>query len=379
MPRQGDHSGITNNVRSIRSALGLSQQELARIAGVTRQSVNSIEAGRYVPNTRVALRLARALDCTVERLFNLEDSFEEQAVELASPVEGANRAVVARIGERLIAHPLATNRALQEGFACADASLRATDQGTVARMFVSSDRLERTAVLLGCDPSLSVLANQLAARGSDARLTWLPASSRQSLDAIQHGEAHVAGSHLRDPDGEQDNVSHARTALGTVGGLVIAFASWEQGLVTASGNPKEIHSIADLARPNVVLVNRARGAGTRQLLDELLEREGISHEQVRGYNREVESHLSVARSVASGLADVGVALRAAADVYGLGFIPIDEVRFDLVIPEPVFDHPAVVRMLDLLQSRSLREEVGSLPGYEVRQMGTVVARFPSAA
>lgn len=380
MGRQGADPSLQNRLRLVRTAQGLSQQELARRARLTRQTVNAVEAGRYVPNTAVALRLARALGCSVEELFHLDDTpVERQVHTIGHTAVPSSRAVVANVGGRLVAHPLAAEHALQEGFASADAVLFPSRDRVIARLLVSLERIERTALVLGCDPSLSVLASHLARRSPEARLAWLPASSRQALDAIARGEAHLAGSHLRNPDGEGYNVVHASAALGPQGGLVVALAAWEQGLIVAPGNPKGVRSAADLARPDVRLVNREPGAGTRQLLDELLDREGIPVERVQGYDRELPGHLAVARAVFTGGADVGLALRAAAEVYGLDFIPQAQVRFDLVIPRAVLDHPAVSLLLEVLQSRALKREIEALPGYEVRDMGAVIADIPTAA
>lgn len=380
MGRQGANPSLSNRLRQLRTAQDLSQQELAHRAGLTRQAVNAIEAGRYVPNTAVALRLARALGCRVEELFHLDDApVEQQVHSVASPAAASTRAVVANVGGRLVAHPLAAEHALLEGFASADAVLVRSRERVMARLLVPPERMERTALVLGCDPSLSILVSHLARRSPDTRLSWLPASSRQALDAITRSEAHLAGSHLRDPDGEGYNVVYARAALEPRGGLVVALASWEQGLVVAPGNPKGVRSAGDLARPDVRLVNREPGAGTRQLLDELLGREGIPVERVQGYDRELPGHLAVARAVSTGAADVGLALRAAAEVYGLDFIPLAHVRFDLVVPRAVLGHPAVSLLLEVLQSRALRREIEALPGYEVRDMGAVIADIPAAA
>jgi putative molybdopterin biosynthesis protein len=168
------------------------------------------------------------------------------------------------------------------------------------------------------------------------------------------------------------NLPHARRALTATGGLVVAFAAWEQGLVVGPGNPKGIHKIEDLARPDVRLVNRESGAGSRALLDELRQRAGVSEHAILGYDRVVRSHHAVAMTVASGGADVGVALRATARSLGLGFVPLVEARFDLVIPTDHLEHPAVVALLDLLQTRALRADVRALAGYDADQMGTIL-------
>ncbi len=380
MGRLASDPALHNCIRDVRTSQQLSQQELARRAGLTRQAVNAIEAGRYAPNTSIAMRLARALGCRVEHLFQLDETLVEEPVQLAQGATlGTNRVAIAKIGDRLVAHPLTASRAFVEGFVNADAVLINYQGPDVARLIVPPDRLEHTALLLGCDPSLGALCDHLARRSRDLRLTWLSASSSQALDSIARKEAHLAGSHLRDPGGEGYNVAHARQALGTEGGLVVAFAAWEQGFVVAHGNPKGVHVVSDLARPDVRLVNRESGSGCRVTLDELLQSEGLPTESVSGYKDEVTSHLSVARAVMTGAADVGLALRAAAEVGGLDFVPLSQVHFDLVLPRSALQHPTVSALLDLLQGRALREELSTLPGYEVSRLGSVIADIPLAA
>jgi molybdate-binding protein/DNA-binding XRE family transcriptional regulator len=353
-------------------ALGLSQGQLADRTGLTRQAISSIESGQYVPNTAVALALARALHCSVEDLFSLMESPADRTIELASGSHAdTRRLAVANVGGRWIGYPLAGGREFQQGFISADVLLSPGSAWQNAQYLTAPERLERTATLLGCDPSLGILCAHLEAQSADARLLWLPASSQAALDAVAAGESHLAGTHLRDPESPTFNLFHARRALSQTGGLVVEFARWEEGLVVPSGNPKRLLSVADLARPDVRVVNRELGSGSRALLDDLLERAGIPGTRVAGYSRLVGSHIAAAAAVASGGADAAIALRAAALALGLDFVPLDEMRFDFVIPRPHMEHPTVARLLNVLQSASLRAELGALPGYDVAGMGTI--------
>jgi len=372
-----DQPKLVSCVRAVRLARGISQAELARRAGITRQALSAVEAGHYLPNTAVALRLARALGCRVEDLFVLADAVPASAVEMAdSAGPGPTRLLLASVRGRWVGYPLGEGRGLQEGFVPADGVL--ADQ-EILELGVPRSRLERTALILGCDPALSILAAHVERVNPDVGLRWLGAPSRAALASLAWGQAHVAGSHLPDPDGRNYNLWQARRTLGKIGGLVVAFAVWELGFAIRPGNPKGIKGAADLARPDVRFVNREPGSGSRALLDELLARAGVDPGQVNGYDFVVGSHLGVARVVAGGGADVGVTLRAAARALGLDFIPLAEARFDLVIPRDLLDHPAVASLLDALQTRPFRAELGALPGYDVSRTGTVIAQLPSAA
>lgn len=379
MAREVASGRLDSRVRAIRLARGQAQGELARRVGLTRQALSAIENGQSVPNTLVSLRLARELECRVEDLFGIADAEPASTIEIAGPpAEGSSRLAVARIRGRWIGYPLGADRLLQEGFVGAD-GVRDPDGGSGGtRLLAPREVLERTALLLGCDPSLGVLSTHLARWRAEGRLHWLAAASQPALDALARGEAHLAGSHLRDRTTGTYNIAQARDALGTVGGLVVAFARWEQGFVVARGNPHDIRSVADLARPDVRLVNREAGAGSRALLDELLEQAGVPAARVSGYDQTVSSHLAVARAVASGVADVGIGLEAVARAVGLDFLPLTTVHFDLIIPRDQLDQPSVALLLDQLQSRALRSDLRNLPGYDVSRLGTVIADLPAS-
>ncbi|MDQ3700236.1 MAG: substrate-binding domain-containing protein, partial [Chloroflexota bacterium] len=191
--------------------------------------------------------------------------------------------------------------------------------GRTARLWLDAERLARTAVLLGCDPSLGIVAGHVArlARGREGgRLSWIEAGSAAALAAVAGGTAHMAGAHWRDGETGEFNVPQSRRALAATGGVVVALARWEQGLVVAAGNPKRLRGPVDLARADVRLINREPGAGSRALLDQMLVGAGVPPSAVTGYERQVASHFDVACVVAGGGADAGIALAAAAEVYG---------------------------------------------------------------
>jgi putative molybdopterin biosynthesis protein len=154
---------------------------------------------------------------------------------------------------------------------------------------------------------------------------------------------------------------------------VVTLASWEAGLVVAAGNPKQIRSVEDLARPGVRLINRARGSGSRALLNKLVRRAGIATPAIRGFRRTATGHLAAAYRVACGDADVCLATRPAALGFGLAFVPLARERYDLVIHPTYRDLPAVQRFLDVLQQASVRRRFAELSTYDTSEMGATIA------
>jgi putative molybdopterin biosynthesis protein len=213
---------------------------------------------------------------------------------------------------------------------------------------------------------VSVVAAHLSGRG--IHLSWHEMGSATALQELAKGHAHVAGCHLLDPQTGQYNLPAVAHYL-PFPTTVVTFAVWDQGLVVAPGNPKRIRGIEDLARPGVFIVNREQGAGSRLLLDEALAGAGLGPEQVAGYDREAHSHLSVAEAVGMGLADTGVAVRAAAIALGLDFVPLGQERYDLVIPDHFLDEHPIQELLASLRRPALQRQVEALGGYDVARMG----------
>jgi putative molybdopterin biosynthesis protein len=133
-----------------------------------------------------------------------------------------------------------------------------------------------------------------------------------------------------------------------------------------------IRTPADLAKGMIRLVNREPGAALRVLLDDCLARADVPQKEIAGYERLVPGHIEGAQMVAYNLADAALGLRAVATAFGLDFVLMQAVRCDLVIPNDLVDHPAIRVVLDILQTKALRDELASLPGYESSCTGTLI-------
>ena len=194
----------------------------------------------------------------------------------------------------------------------------------------------------------------------------LPVGSLEGLVALRQGFCQVAGSHLLDSSGEY-NVPFVRHFFPEHNARLVTLAYREQGLLLAAGNPKGIHGLVDLLRPEVTFINRQSGSGTRLWLDGRLKELGIPSEQIRGYGQTVRTHTAVADRLLSGLADAGIGLRAAAIKADLYFIPLFTERFDLTFLQ---EHSRTLEpLLDQIQSVTFRREVSGMSGYDTTHTG----------
>jgi molybdate-binding protein/DNA-binding XRE family transcriptional regulator len=368
---------IENNLREKRQSAGMSQKQLADMAGITRQAVSAVEANHYSPATSVALQLARALHCRVEDLFTIKSGGEIIEGELIGSLPRGDdklRAHVTRVGERLLVRPL-------DGFGEL-ASLSATADGLIlgggsdakhvkVQLFEHRERLGRKVVVAGCDPAMFLAAEHVRRRDKYNLVPCLMGSG-MAIGALKRGEVHVAGVHLADNRSGTWNLPYLERNLTGMDCFVVTFAHWEEGLILRQGNPKKIRSVADLARSGVRIVNREIGSGARRLLDGQLETCGIQTDRIKGYKDEVPSHLEVASRVRAGLADTGIGVRAAASICGLDFVPLQRERYDLVIPKRHYETLQGLKiLLDTIVTRPFRAELEALGGYDTRETGAM--------
>lgn len=229
------------------------------------------------------------------------------------------------------------------------------------------------------DLTLDLVGERLHAVAPHLLFCTAHVGSLDGLLALQRGEAHLAGAHLLDEETGDYNVAHIKRYLTPQGVRVVllGFVQRVQGLIVAQGNPLAIHSVGDLLRDDVRFVNRQPGAGTRLLLDHTLRREHLSPEGVRGYTHEEPSHAGVATAIASGSADCGLGIQAAASAHGLDFVPLFNERYDLVIPVEHFESALLAPLLALLRrpGPDLLRAVQALGGYTTAGMGTVLAEL----
>jgi len=292
------------------------------------------------------------------------------------------RVTVGQVGERVVATPLPSGSGVLMSLVRADGIVHIPrgEQGfepgatVTVSLFRSPESLRRTLVAIGShDLTLDLLADELGRRYPGRRLSSANVGSLGGLLALARGEAHFAGSHLLDEETGEYNVTYIRRLLPGVPVVVLGFVQREQGLIVPKGNPKAIKSLADLARGDLVFINRQRGAGTRVLLDFRLRQAGIAPGSIPGYERQEYTHLAVAAAVASGAADCGMGILAAARALDLDFVSLDHERYDLVIPATFYRSQIMAPLLEIIRDPAFAARVMALGGYATPQMGLVLA------
>jgi molybdate-binding protein/DNA-binding XRE family transcriptional regulator len=348
------------------------------MTGITRQAVCAVEANQYSPATSVALRLAHALKCRVEDLFNIKSSGEIVEGELLGALSarsGPMRAQVTEIDHRLLVRAL-------DGFGEL-ASLSAAADGVIVEASPDEHRVKvkllrdrsavgRKIVVGGCDPAMFLAGNHM--RGQDQEnLVPLMMGNSRALKALKRGEVHVAGIHLAQETSGAWKTPDLRPAVRDMDCMIVTFAHWEEGFIVRQGNPKRIRAVSDLANPSVRIVNRENGSGARRLLDKQMRMSAVSSKRVKGYGDEVLSHLEVAARIKTGLADTGIGVRSVAAIYGLDFMPLQRERYDLVIPKSYYESLDGLKvLLDTIVSKPFRDELKALGGYDTRDTGKFV-------
>ena len=295
------------------------------------------------------------------------------------------RVKLGKVAGRYVATPLARGAGVMMSLVRADGMVRIPrySEGINAGETADVDLLrpaweiDNTIVVIGShDLTLDLMGSELRRSFPHLSLSSSNIGSLGGLLALQRGEAHLAGSHLLDEDTGEYNVSSIRQVLAGKSIVLVNLVYRGQGLIVPKGNPRGVASLRDLTRRDVQFVNRQRGSGTRVLLDYELKKAGISPEQIQGYQREEFTHTAVAAAVASGTADAGLGILAAARALGLDFVPLLKERYDLVVPADVYDSPLLKPLFEIINSSGFRTKVEQLGGYDTSDMGKLLARLP---
>lgn len=339
-------------LKLLREAKGLTQADLAAVAGLSRQMVGAIEAGRNRPGVTAALALAQALGSTVEDLFGLSKA-GHQSIFGREPGDGAP-VVVARVAETLVYATVPEHGAAGPYWSPADGTLH---RGRV-RLF-DAVQPAGTAVA-GCDPALGLAAALLPGKGP-LRMVAIQASSAAAARALGRGLLHAAVVH-----------GPAGSAPVPPGVKRVRLARWEVGVAALRNASAQLEPAA---RGDATVAGREPGAESQRAFERALTGLGLvaagsaSH-RVRG--PVASGHLEAARLVACGAADLGLTMRPAAHALGLDFATLEEHDVELWVAAPWRDHPGVQALCDLVSSSAFGRRLTPFEGYDLSGAGDVV-------
>ena len=197
---------------------------------------------------------------------------------------------------------------------------------------------------------------------------------KRENDALQNHKTSVVHDLLDEKTGEY-NISFIKRFLADIPLQLINLCYRQQGLIVAKGNPHNISGFQDVADKKLNFINRQNGAGTRLLTDKTLTDQNINPANIRGYDHEEYSHMSVAAAIANGSVDCGMGILAAANALTLDFVPVTEERYDLIIPEKFLDDSKIKTLLDIISnSPEFKKIVNNLGGYNLRDSGKIMYR-----
>jgi molybdate-binding protein/DNA-binding transcriptional regulator YhcF (GntR family) len=219
------------------------------------------------------------------------------------------------------------------------------------------------------DTIINLLADVMDRYIPGRHMTVDVVGSMEGLIALAQNKADLAGCHLWDPETNSYNLPYIYKVLSGRPVKVVTLAHRRIGLITSPGNPLNIQSLADLARPDVRFVNRQKGSPVRLWLDQQLTEQGLQPEYISGYEVEKRSHTEMARMIAEGKVDAGIGLEAAAKSFGLDYVHLTSERYDLVALLPYADLSPVADLFNWLKTDSSREFIQVLYGYETTQTG----------
>lgn len=292
------------------------------------------------------------------------------------------RVKLGSIGDKLIATPIGRGAGLIMSLVRADGLLQipAKSEGYTAGSEVEiiplkpMSSVHNTVVCIGShDNTLDLLSNFLSKRYAGYQLSSAHVGSMGGLMALKRGECHIAGTHLLDEQTGEYNIPYIERLFSKGEVTLINLVYRQQGFVVAKGNPKGIRGFDDLCRNDIMYINRQAGSGTRVLFDKHLRELGISPADIKGYDREEYTHLSVASAVLTGIADTGLAVLSAAMALGLDFIPVAKERYDLAIRTDFLDSDTIKALLFIIrQDKEFREAVLAMGGYDIEDMGKVI-------
>ena len=354
-----------------------------RIANAIRQQIltGSLKSGERILSVR---EMAAQWDCTIGTVQRAYQELANQGLVISRPGQGtrvASQLAAVQGRELALRRAFLVHRAedyllemLTAGYSLPDvedAVRQAMDRWRVASPETLPPQARTLRFVGSHDLVITWLASHFSEIAGDYNLSLNFTGSLGGLIALAEGKADIAGSHLWDEETDTYNLRFVRRVLPGKPVALITLAQRRLGLLVPSGNPANIHTLADLANRDLRFVNRQPGSGTRLWLDTVLSNAGIHTENILGYHDEKITHSALARTVAEGHADAGIGLEAAARSYDLDFIPLALDRYHLIVPSETMALQPLQRLVEWLHLTTTHKLIEDLGGYVAEYTGRV--------
>jgi len=245
-------------------------------------------------------------------------------------------------------------------------------QETDCDLMVQEDVFDKRIHIVGShDLCLDILRDMAKRQYMDTDVVSTHVGSLSGIMAVRRGITDLCTTHILDEIEKTYNIPALLRYLPSRPWTLVHIARRMQGILLRKGNPKQIRDVTDLARSDVLFVNRQAGSGTRILFDMLLKDKGIPRGAIRGYDREESSHTAVGILIKQGVADAGLGIFAVSRVFDLDCIPLMEEEYDLLVTDEFTRDPRFARLMDLIRSQEFRDRLGTIGGYNTAETGRI--------
>jgi putative molybdopterin biosynthesis protein len=232
-------------------------------------------------------------------------------------------------------------------------------------LFFKKGFIDNQIIFVGSNDFLiSEIRDLIKKRDWTKDISIINVGSYGGLMAIKNRITHFSGIHLLDEETGEYNTSFIEKYLEKDSYTRLPFLLRQQGFLVRKGE-KRINKIEDLKEKDISFINRQRGSGTRILLDYLLKKKSIKPENIKGYDREVFTHLETGIIVKRGEADCGIGVKAVAKILNLDFIPIAEEKYELLFLNDFLKTDNHTLLLYILESKELKQRAEKFGGYKI--------------
>ena len=233
-------------------------------------------------------------------------------------------------------------------------------------------KINKTIQFIGShDPMINSLSNRFSDFFPGYGLKMSFTGSMGGLLALKEKRSDIAGCHLWDSQSDSYNIHQVNKIFDNEKMVLLTFTQRRLGFILPPGNPQKIESYFDIVSKRVRFANRQAGSGTRVWFDMMLSKNGISPDQIIGYDNEFNTHSEIGRVIADGSAGVGIGLESVAIAYGLDFMFLALEQYDLVFYYDRIHQPPFDALIDWINSKNGKDFIQQFPGYDTKESGKI--------